>query len=221
MLVYHFTESRWALDDIRKMRLKIARINNLNDPFDFFVHIMSPDRADYRDLRERFNDSFGLLCFSETYRDPVQWAHYANNHSGIVLAFEVNDDLLNQVQYRDFPHTVYFTDYRGKDDEWGEVYSTLCDKYINWQYEREQRLIIELKDAQEEIVNGEKLHFRSFGSGMDLKEVIIGLANQESPDMLIEALSENRSHFQGVKVFKTNINESEYRVQKGIFIERL
>lgn len=35
MVVYHFTTSEFALKALRDRRLKIARINELNDPFEF------------------------------------------------------------------------------------------------------------------------------------------------------------------------------------------
>ncbi len=34
MIVYHFTSSEFALKALRDRRLKIARINELNDPFE-------------------------------------------------------------------------------------------------------------------------------------------------------------------------------------------
>ncbi len=37
MIVYHFTSSEFALKALRDRRLKIARINELNDPFEFCV----------------------------------------------------------------------------------------------------------------------------------------------------------------------------------------
>jgi hypothetical protein len=32
--LYHFTEAKHGLDDLRNRRLKIAQFNNLNDPFE-------------------------------------------------------------------------------------------------------------------------------------------------------------------------------------------
>lgn len=34
MLFYHFTKGKYGLEDIRLRRLKIATINQLNDPFE-------------------------------------------------------------------------------------------------------------------------------------------------------------------------------------------
>lgn len=35
MIVYHFISSEFALKALRDRRLKISRINELNDPFEF------------------------------------------------------------------------------------------------------------------------------------------------------------------------------------------
>lgn len=40
MRVYHFVNAEFGLDDIRRRRLKIATLNDLNDPFELFgVHL--------------------------------------------------------------------------------------------------------------------------------------------------------------------------------------
>ena len=36
MLVYHFINKEYGIEDLRKRRLKIATLNELNDPFEFF-----------------------------------------------------------------------------------------------------------------------------------------------------------------------------------------
>jgi hypothetical protein len=47
--VYHFVGAEYGLDDIRRRRLKIATIDDLNDPFELL-----PSSAD-QTVRARFN----------------------------------------------------------------------------------------------------------------------------------------------------------------------
>ena len=36
-------------------------------------------------------EEFAISCFSETFSDPIMWAHYANSGTGICIAYVTND----------------------------------------------------------------------------------------------------------------------------------
>ena len=102
MRLYHFLNAEYGLLDMRYRRLKIARINELNDPFEFLgVATKSRHlRQRYHRLKDALNDYLGLVCFSANWNNPVQWSHYADCHKGLCLDFEVsaqahmvNDDI--------------------------------------------------------------------------------------------------------------------------------
>ena len=57
MRVYHFIKAKYGLQDLRKRRLKIARIMELNDPFEF-IGIDSPDA----ELRQALEAISRILC---------------------------------------------------------------------------------------------------------------------------------------------------------------
>ena len=88
MRVYHFINAKFGLQAIRRRRLKIARISELNDPFEFLqVASKNPKtRARYQYVKRALSEYMGLLCFSENWRNPVQWSHYAESHRGICLS---------------------------------------------------------------------------------------------------------------------------------------
>ncbi len=103
MRLYHFINAKYGLEDLRDKRLKIARIMELNDPFEF----MGADLSN-RELREALEATksylyvkFGLLCFSESWNNPVQWSHYADRHQGLCLGFDIPDIFLDKVNYVD------------------------------------------------------------------------------------------------------------------------
>ena len=102
MRVYHFVNKKFGLDDLRKNRLKIARIVELNDPFEFAALDLSDGefRQAMGSMKQSMSGDFGILCFSKSWRNPVQWAHYADKHTGLCLGFDVPDELLMQVKYR-------------------------------------------------------------------------------------------------------------------------
>src|SRR5262245_41638916 len=102
MRVYHFVNSTFGLDDLRRRRLKIATLSDLNDPFE----LIGPASSD-RQLREAFchvKEQLALnhcmICFSRQWSNPVQWSHYADKHRGVCLGFDVADAVLTAVTYQ-------------------------------------------------------------------------------------------------------------------------
>jgi hypothetical protein len=80
---------------ISLQRLKVARIDDVNDPFE--LQAMNCMRKDVRkaiaDFRASQNEKIGLLCFSQAWKNPVLWSHYADRHRGICLGFDIDRTL--------------------------------------------------------------------------------------------------------------------------------
>jgi len=83
---------------LRNRRLKIAQLDDLNDPFELkSVNLCNPAHSlafDGTETHEGFKAEmarrYGVLCFSEDKTDVLQWAHYADRHRGICLGFDVS-----------------------------------------------------------------------------------------------------------------------------------
>lgn len=90
-----------GLDDLRQRHLKIAQLDDLNDPFELWA-IAQPDqhlRQDIRATKQQMAEQYGLLCFSLDWQNPLLWSHYADRHRGLALGFDVNEQKLNPVSY--------------------------------------------------------------------------------------------------------------------------
>ena len=98
MKVYHFIEERYGLEDLREERLKISLIDELNDPFEFVgVDLSNPDHyGAIKELKRGISENYGIICFSASWNDPVQWAHYADGHKGLCMGFDVPYGLLKK-----------------------------------------------------------------------------------------------------------------------------
>jgi hypothetical protein len=98
---YHFVNHEFGLDDIRRRRLKIATLKELNDPFELFGISLHDEhlRRAFRVMKEEISRDRGLLCFSRKWSNPVQWSHYAQKHAGLCLGFDVADDAIGLVNY--------------------------------------------------------------------------------------------------------------------------
>lgn len=165
MIVYHFTSSEFAVKALRDRRLKIARINELNDPFEFCA-------ADFADsdtgikletFKNQVNERYGVVCFCESYRDPVLWSHYAGGHRGVALVFDIPDDRAIRVNYQPerFALDVDGTMQRGGFAE-SDLTKLISTKFSSWQYENEVRIMCRLSDHFCQIDSkGKKVYFES------------------------------------------------------------
>lgn len=197
---YHFVPANYGLDDLRHRRLKIARLDDLNDPFELWA-VAQPDRRLRKGIRDAKKDMarrFGMLCFSLTWQNPLLWSHYAARHQGLALGFDIAPTCLKNVTYveeRPVLHAV--------DEEL--VHQVLYTKYIDWQYEQEARVYTSLEDIDPKT----GLYFADFSDNCVLKEVIVGPLSSITEGELAEAVGERRS---GVTFIKARLAFNSFKV---------
>ena len=170
---YHLTSATHALNDIALRRLKIARISDLNDPFELMAVSLRERRM--RDevgaLKFSYDSHTGLLCFSSDWTDPVLWSHYGDKHRGVCLGFNLVKNQAERVEYQDKRLLAQLPN----DDSAGHITKGLEEqllrtKFKHWEYESELRLCVRL---QESLKEG-SLYFQPFTDALCLAEVILG-----------------------------------------------
>jgi len=194
MRLYHFTSQEFGLKAIRNRRLKIARINELNDPFEFLGwNLKDPEtRKKLRKWKDERNAEFGILCFSRNWSNPLLWAHYAEKHRGMALGFDVPDsDLYSPVKYR----RTRLPTPSGRELVHEDVDRLLLTKFNAWRYESEYRCFCRLDDSTKE--NG--LFFENFSATLRLAEVIIGTQSVITRAELTEGLGNLESQVTSFK----------------------
>lgn len=187
MRVYHFLDSKYGLDDIRRRRLKIATLNDLNDPFEMLaMTLRDPElRQAFRATKAQMAKQAGLLCFSRSWRNPVQWSHYAERHRGLCLGFDIPDGHAAKVNYSRKRLAVDRALLEGPHAE-AFMRTVVSTKFSHWRYENEVRMFASLKDRDAET----GLWFREFDDELVLSEVIIGAACNVSRSDLADALGD-------------------------------
>ncbi|MEH6544589.1 MAG: DUF2971 domain-containing protein [Porticoccaceae bacterium] len=103
MRVFHFRDEKYGIKSIKDRRLKISRIMELNDPFEFpGADLSNPEfRKAINKTKKQISNNTGILCHSKDWHNPVQWSHYADNHKGVCLGFEISKRWLAKVEYAD------------------------------------------------------------------------------------------------------------------------
>lgn len=165
MIVYHFLSSGFALKALRDRRLKISRINELDDPFQFCAANFSDNdtQSKLETFKNQVNEQYGVICFSEHYHDPVLWGHYADGHHGVALVFEIPDDQAIAINYQleRFRLDVDAAIQRGSFDE-SDLSKLISTKFSSWHYENEIRMMCDLNDHFCQIDSkGKKVYFES------------------------------------------------------------
>jgi hypothetical protein len=199
MLVYHFLNAKYGLEDIKFRRLRISRLMELNDPFEFLGVDLS-DREFRQALmktKAELSESKGVLCFSAYWRNPVLWAHYADKHKGLCLGFEVYDSVLAKVQYRDkrFPVPEKI------DEEF--MRKLLFLKFKHWEYEHEYRVFTQLEKHIDDI------YYSEFSEQMQLRQIIVGERSSVTRAQVLDALGELESE---VEAFKASAAFTKFEI---------
>lgn len=210
--VYHFCNEVYGLENIEKARLKVATIMDLNDPFEVIAY-SSPDpdiRRHIKLFKESAAKKFGFICFSTSFKSPVQWGHYADKHQGICLGFDIPSCELHDIQYQhgripfDFKRYVDMT----KAERISMMEKLLSIKHSQWRYEKESRLILDLDNCTTEAGK----YFKSFDSFGQLKQVIVGCNSKITKEEISKIALKQKAP---VEYFKVRTAFHTYNIVKN------
>ena len=174
MRVFYFTNANYGVSNLSLKRLKISRFNQLNDPFELLAaDLLDPrDRKALSDFKDNLDSNKGMICFSGSWGNPLLWGHYADRHLGMALGFDIPDDYLSPVQYTIQRAKVKFDQKTKKIVDGDRLMDRLVrTKFIDWKYEDERRMFVDLDPSLQEGGN----HFVEFSESLVLREVILGL----------------------------------------------
>ena len=212
MRVYHFVNKEYGLEDLRRRRLKIATLKELNDPFEFYgVDLSNEDiRRGFKKMKDELSLTHGLLCFSQNWHNPVQWSHYADKHRGLCLGFdvpfEVSTESFGPVHYSRKRFQVspeQIINYRQLNHE--TLRKLFFTKYAHWKYENEVRTFVTLDEKDTE----KDMYFADFSDKLKLAQVIVGAESSTTREDISCALGDLAST---IEAFKARLAFKTFRV---------
>lgn len=139
-----------------------AKPGSFNDPFD-----TDPELTDLTAVQKERLREIGIVSLSANPTSSLMWAHYADNHKGFALGF--------QVWAKDIPENLLEIEYVSKipDNASSDaIIKAAMYKSSEWAYEDEYRLIYE---------NGNQL----IKYPMKLTDVVFGLRMSEADRHLV------------------------------------
>jgi hypothetical protein len=201
--VYKFLLAKYALEDIERRRVKISEFPTLNDPFDLLPYRMQ-DEVKHRRLfylKEGLGDNAGMLCFSQTWQNPLLWAHYADCHKGICLGFDVAKAYGRKINY--CLERLTSDDVSEKEIAEKAPYT----KFKDWEYEKEFRLYASIHERD----GGHA--FSQFTKRIALRDVIVGMGCCTSREEIdIALLKSGVAAHPPVNVFKVRPSHTEFQM---------
>lgn len=171
--VYKFYSARWGLDALYRKRLKVSTSSDINDPFEFLaVGESKESRKDANKIRDKMFKTGGIISFSKVWSEPLLWSHYADNHRGLALGFDLKDLDSYPVKYTktrvQLPPNRKVSNSLDEPFDFQEKIGTT--KYKRWEYEGEVRVF----PAHSSSVVENGMYFRPFSFIGTLKQVILG-----------------------------------------------
>lgn len=158
--------------------------------------------------RDNVLSKYGILCLSGEYDSLLMWAHYSNDHKGIIAIFQFDKEhsfynMMMKVQYK--KGITYFEIDNPKCV--GKVWESISIKDPIWEYENEYRIINPPSDPNTYDGNGIKPFPREL-----LKGFIFGYKTSEKVrDKIIKMVS---SYNPILKLFYIVLDENEIKLHK-------
>ncbi|MCL1669962.1 DUF2971 domain-containing protein [Elizabethkingia ursingii] len=171
------------------------------------------------------NQNYGITCGSEKANCPLMWGHYADNHKGICIKYEIENNSITfdknkqldilKVKYSDSPINIFEYSFEELDNLKFEI---LTNKYSKWQYENEIRLINKGQGLL-------KINMKS------ISEIIFGCRSSPKDRYSILKLFASLGYkIENLKIAKRLPNQYELSIQEmkindiagsGVYIEEL
>lgn len=215
--LYRFLFAEWALKSLRERRLRVSRITELNDPFEWRIGTIAetPEFAEagrkaIDDYVSRMNNEWGIISMSAVASDPVIWSHYADKHQGIAMEFDHDRGTgLHAVTYSHalpiFDVTKFLTDGANVNYTAGILKNSLARKSLSWGYEREYRAHLDLSKCDEEGGN----FFTPIPDNF-LKRVILGIRCTTPIEEVEQALK--AGGLDNIPVTRARMSDIDYEI---------
>jgi len=158
-----------------------------------------------------------ILSLSEERNNLLMWAHYAAEHSGFIISFDTNHDYFNpEGTHLGTPgklHRVIYTS-RRPCGIFGTLplHETYLTKSLDWQSEKEWRVIQDRKNASKSInVNGKSIHLFDIPPSC-ISEIILGARCEKVVEDEIRHILASSKNWSHVKLLRATSDEKVYQL---------
>lgn len=202
-LKYNISEMRQRL----KLGIKLAR-----EQFPVFVKQFESS------MHQATRKTIGALCMTRNSAHPLMWAHYADEHRGLVVEFDsiapcfnrkrsVTDELgsFRPVSYSDVRPIL---DSNSADDWFVRL---ALSKGSEWAYEDEVRFLLELSKADKIIEKETKIHLLVIPP-IAVCSVTIGCRAALETASMVKSVFSNDGATSHISLYKAQADQRKYKL---------
>lgn len=235
--LYHYTRTEYLSDILLKGRMKLTEAGQSNDPFEMTPSFVPEPKATNQEKTlmadiekawplDRADEPSFVVCLSASVSSYLMWGHYANQHKGVCLAFNVpiriRDNclsiVLNEQEYPLMPiqyekKRIQAREYVIKQTETSYKYEIgkllrrmLSYKPEKWAYEKEFRILVHSKEVRYE----DDALFTSL-LAKNLSGVILGVNNGLSIQR-VRAMLNTAGYTKTTKVVRAELHAEKHRI---------
>lgn len=212
MRLYKLLPAVWAFENIKKKRVKISVLGTLNDPWDYrcVKFCETWQKSAWEEMISRMSQLHGIICFSKNWTNPVVWSHYAKNHEGIALGFDVRKtDATGKPLFLEVKYSKKLIDFcGGNEPDEKFMRKVIAAKFKSWHYEEEVRHFASLTDSDPENNH----FFMNFKPNYTLREIIFGV-NYHNPEEMAAILSVARK-YPNVDCWRATLGSTDFNLIK-------
>lgn len=93
------------------------------------------------------NTKYGVACFAEFENNILMWSHYAKDHTGVCIGYEMDEDFLDESGMQHKLIKVQYDNQRPSFNPYSENSFEMTEQIITtkfkvWQYENEYRVLM-------------------------------------------------------------------------------
>lgn len=156
-----------------ELRVRLSTFDTVNDPFEL-LGTMQTDREGrhhFAGLYQHWADTLGFVSFSDNWKSPLMWGHYAKNHTGVCLGIEIPDVRPLKVSYepKRLEVLLEMSPLEAAVDE-RVIKKVVTTKFKEWEYEHEWRYVEKLVNKDEQT----GFYYVDFSPDFELREIIAG-----------------------------------------------
>lgn len=111
----------------------------------------------WRHLGTSLFKEHGIISFTETKENILMWSHYSENHTGIVIEFDIKHPFFNKKfkekdkKYEGTPQKVFYRKERLKTSNY--LLEPFFHKSLEWMYEQEYRMLLPLSKYNKILIH--------------------------------------------------------------------
>ena len=172
-----------------ELEIRISTFDKVNDPFELLGAIQG-GKVGHRDfawLKNHWTETVGFVSFSDNWKSPLMWAHYASNHTGVCLGIDVKQEKILKMEYQPRRVALEFDLKKFETAADGALMERLTAiKFQEWEYEHEWRVLLPL---QYDLKHSRPEYFyEPFTPDFELREIILGARCNRSLEEIKEQI---------------------------------